>query len=122
MGSDGIIDSDSVRDSKIEYADFAKVKFKVARVLTCEKVEGADKLLKLTVDVGEGTPRQVLSGIAQFYAPDQLLEKLVVVVANLQPRTLRGLVSDGMILAADVDGRPVFLTPSAEVPPGSPVF
>ncbi len=122
MAHDGIIDSDSLRDEKIPYSDFSKVKLKVARVMTAEKIEGADKLLKLTLDAGEGAPRTVLAGVAQFYQPEELLEKLVILVANLQPRQMRGHTSDGMMLAADVEGRPVFLTPSANVPAGSPVF
>ncbi len=122
MANDGIIDADSIREEKIPYSDFTKVKLKVARVMGAEKVEGADKLLKLTLDAGEESPRVVLAGVAQFYQPEELADKLVILVSNLQPRQMRGLTSDGMMLAADVDGRPVFLTPSQSVPAGSPVF
>lgn len=80
--------------------DFAKVSFKVAKILECEKVPKSDKLLKLQLDDGEGT-RQVVSGIASWYTPDQLIGKKVIVVANLKPAKLRGVESNGMILAAD---------------------
>lgn len=80
--------------------DFAKVSFKVAKILECEKVPKSDKLLKLQLDDGEGG-RQVVSGIAAWYTPDELIGKKVIVVANLKPAKLRGVESNGMILAAD---------------------
>ena len=80
--------------------DFAKVSLRVAKITACEKVEKSDKLLKLQVDDGEGG-RQVVSGIAGWYAPEDLVGKKIVLVANLKPVKLRGVDSNGMILAAD---------------------
>ncbi|MFT3915717.1 MAG: methionine--tRNA ligase [Anaeromyxobacteraceae bacterium] len=85
----------------IQYDDFAKVELRVAAVKAAEKVEKADKLLKLTVDAGEGTPRTIVAGIAlAFPDPQSLVGKHIVVVANLEPRALRGITSQGMLLAA----------------------
>ncbi|MGD0001774.1 MAG: methionine--tRNA ligase, partial [Bryobacteraceae bacterium] len=88
--------------------DFAKVDLRVAVVLTAEKVQGADKLLKLTIDVAEREPRTIVAGIAKAYTQEQLIGRKVVIVANLQPRKLRGIESNGMIVAASLaDGAPV---------------
>jgi methionyl-tRNA synthetase len=88
--------------------DFAKVDLRVATVLEAERVKGADKLLRLVVDLGF-EKRQILAGIATAYAPESLVGRKVVIVANLQPRKLRGLESQGMVVAASVgdDGKPV---------------
>jgi methionyl-tRNA synthetase len=91
-----------VEDSMITIEDFAKVELRVARVLECERVEKSNKLLKLKLEVGEEV-RQVVSGIAKFYDPEQLVGKLVVVVANLKPAKLMGIESQGMILAASTE-------------------
>ncbi len=88
--------------SQIGIEDFAKVDLRVAKVLECEPIKKAKKLLKLTLDDGSGTPRTVASGIAKWYAPDDLKGRSVVVVANLKPAVLCGVESQGMILAADV--------------------
>ena len=91
--------------------DFAKVKLIAARVLACEKVENADKLLKSTLDVGGGKTRTVVSGIAKYYAPEDMPGKTVVLVANLAPRKMRGILSEGMLLcASDDDGNLKLLT------------
>jgi len=85
----------------IDITDFARVELRVAQVTLCEPVKGADKLLRLELDDGSGIPRQVVSGIHPWYEPTDLLGKKLVVVANLKPAKLRGVVSQGMILAAD---------------------
>ena len=82
--------------------DFKKVELKTARVLSAEKVEGADKLLKMQIQVGKET-RQLVAGIAQQYKPEELIDKTIVIVANLQPAKIRGIESQGMLLAA-IDG------------------
>jgi methionyl-tRNA synthetase len=105
----------------LTFDDFKKTELKVGKILTAERVPGADKLLKLTVDVGEEEPRQVVAGIAQWYSPDELVGKQVVVVANLAPAKIRGVESRGMLLAADTEGRAVLLTPDADVAPGAEV-
>lgn len=84
--------------------DFAKVDLRVARVIAAEPVKGADKLLKLTVDAGEREPRTLVAGIAKAYTPEMLVNRKVVIVANLQPRKLRGIESNGMIVAASLEG------------------
>jgi methionyl-tRNA synthetase len=101
--------------------DFARVELRAATVLEAEKVPKADKLLRLVVDLGEAQPRQILAGIAQYYAPEDVVGRKIIVVANLAPRKLRGLESNGMLLAASVgeDGRPVLATFTEEVPNGA---
>jgi methionyl-tRNA synthetase len=106
---------------EIEYADFAKVTLKVGKVLKAERVQGADKLLKLTVDVGEESPRTIGAGIALSYAPEQVEGRRVVVVANLKPRKIRGIESRGMLLAAGADEKSLSLVDPGDLPPGSEV-
>ena len=106
--------------SEIEFDVFAKVQLKAGKVLAAEKVEKADKLLKLSVDLGEAAPRTIVSGIAEAFAPEALIGRNVVVVTNLKPRPLRGIESRGMILAAG-KGKDLQLINPGEVPPGSDV-
>jgi methionyl-tRNA synthetase len=106
---------------EIEYDDFAKVVLKVGKLLAAEKVAGADKLLKLSVDVGEEAPRTIVSGIAQAYAPEQLVGRRVVVVMNLKPRKLKGIESRGMLLTAGPGGKDLSLLDPGDMPPGSEV-
>ncbi|PZR13504.1 MAG: glutamine--tRNA ligase [Archangium gephyra] len=106
--------------SEIEFGDFAKVALKAGKVLTAEKVEKADKLLKLSVDLGEGAPRTIVSGIAEAFTPEQLPGRNVVVVVNLKPRALKGIESRGMILASG-SGKSLQLINPGDVPPGSDV-
>ena len=105
--------------SKITIDDFAKIEMRVGTVKTAEKVKGADKLLRIEVDLGTEV-RQVVAGIAEAYAPEQLIGRKVAIVANLAPRKLRGLESNGMILAASVEGgKPVVATFAEDVPNGA---
>ena len=105
----------------ITFDDFAKVELRVGRILTAERVPKADKLLALTVDVGEGAPRTIAAGIAEHYDPASLPGKSVVVVANLAPRTIRGIESHGMLLAGGGDRGRVVLVEVPGVEPGSRV-
>lgn len=107
-------------DSLITIDDFAKVQLKIAKVLECERVEGSDKLLKLQLEVGE-EKRQVVSGIAKHYKPEELIGKHVVLVANLKPVKLRGIESNGMILAASDDNTLTLVTPMSEIKSGADV-
>jgi methionyl-tRNA synthetase len=109
-------------DGKITIDDFAKVELRVGQVKTAERIQGADKLLKLTVDIGDEV-RQVLAGIAMGYAPEELVGRKVVLVANPAPRKMRGLESNGMLLAASAgaDGKPVLCTFAEDIPVGSKV-
>ncbi len=106
--------------AKITIDDFAKVELRVGEVLSAEPVPGAQRLLKLMVDIGSEV-RQLVAGIAEHYTPEQLVGMKVVLVANLQPRKLRGVESNGMILAASVgeEGKPVLCTFKEEVPKGA---
>ena len=107
---------------KISIEDFAKIELRVGVVKSAERIQGADKLLKLLVDIGDEV-RQVLAGIAVSYAPEDLVGRKVVIVANLAPRKMRGLESNGMLLAASAgpDGKPVLCTFAEEIPPGAKV-
>ena len=97
----------------ITIEDFAKVQLKIGEIKTADRVEGATKLLRLTVDIGEDAPRQILAGIAESYAPETLPGRKIVVVANLAPRKLRGFESQGMLMAAtDAEGHAILLPPA----------
>jgi methionyl-tRNA synthetase len=105
---------------KISIDDFAKVEMRVGLVLEAEPVKGADKLLKLKVDIGEPEPRTLVAGIAESYKPEQLIGRKVVIVANLEPRKLRGIQSNGMIVAASVEGgKPVLTGFLEDIPVGA---
>jgi methionyl-tRNA synthetase len=108
-------------DGLIEITDFAQIDLRVGEVRSAERIPKADKLLLLTVDIGEEKPRQILAGIAQYYTPEQLVGRKIVVVANLKPRKLRGHESQGMLLAASVgeEGKPVIATFAEDVPNGA---
>ena len=100
--------------------DFKKVDLRVAKILEAEKVEGSDKLVKLQVDLGsELGQRQIVAGIGTVYAPELLVGKQVIVVANLEPRNLKGLESNGMLLAANDEDGPVLIVPESEVEAGT---
>ena len=105
----------------ISIDQFFQAELKVATILAAEPVPKSNKLLKLTADLGEGAPRTVVAGIALAYKPEDLVGKQVVVAANLQPAKLMGVESQGMVLAASLDGKPVLLHPGAQVPNGTRV-
>ncbi len=107
--------------SYIDINDFARVELRVGEVRTAERIPKADKLLLITVDIGEEKPRQILAGIAQYYEPENLIGRKIVVVANLKPRKLRGYESQGMLLAASIgdEGKPVIATFAEDVPNGA---
>jgi methionyl-tRNA synthetase len=100
---------------------FFQTELKVATILAAEPVPKSNKLMKLTADLGEGAPRTIVAGIALAYKPEELVGKQVIVVANLQPAKLMGVESNGMVLAASLDGKPVLLHPDAQVPVGTKV-
>jgi methionyl-tRNA synthetase len=104
----------------IEIQDFAKVQLRVAKVISAERLANTDKLLKLNVDVG-GSTRQIVAGIAQFYKPEEIIGRLIIVVANLKPAKLRGEMSEGMLLAAKADGKLVLLTVDSDIPTGAAI-
>ena len=113
---------------QIAFEDFAKVDLRVAKIMHAENHPSADKLFKLQLDDGSGTPRQICAGIRGAYTPEQLVGRSIIIVANLAPRMLRGEESRGMLLAASdapkdagAVRRVVLLTPEADIPPGSTV-
>lgn len=105
----------------ITYGDFEKLELRVAKILSAEHVPNSEKLLRIRVGLGGDPPaeRQIVAGIGKQYTPDALIGREIVMVANLEPRTLMGLESQGMLLAADSASEPVLLVPDREVPPGA---
>lgn len=102
-----------------EFEDFEKLDIRIGEIKSAEKIEKSDKLLKLKIDVGQ--EKQCIAGIAKDYSPSELVGKKVVVVTNLEPVKLMGLVSEVMILAADVDGKAILLKPDRDVKPGTKI-
>ncbi|MDK2875673.1 MAG: methionyl-tRNA synthetase [Archaeoglobaceae archaeon] len=107
-------------ESEVSIEEFRKMDFRVGKIVSAQKIEGSKKLMKLVVDIGS-EKRQIVAGIAESYSPEELIGKLVVVLANLKPAKLMGVESRGMILAVDVEGKPILLTPEREVKPGEKV-
>ena len=88
---------------RISYQQFAVLDLRVGKIISAEDVAGADRLVRIKVDIGEETPRVLLAGIKQYYQPEDLVCRTVVVLTNLEPKKIRGEMSDGMILAASTD-------------------
>jgi methionyl-tRNA synthetase len=114
----------------IPFDEFAKVDLRVARIVQAENHPSADKLLKLQLDDGSGTPRQICAGIKGYYRPEELVGRLIIIVANLEPRKIRGEESRGMLLAASdlpkdaaaaagAERKVILLRPDADIAPGS---
>uniref|UniRef100_A0A7C3UHM7 Methionine--tRNA ligase n=1 Tax=Geoglobus ahangari TaxID=113653 RepID=A0A7C3UHM7_9EURY len=104
-------------EERIDIKDFAKLDLRVGKILKAERIKGSKKLMRLEVDIGDEV-RQIVAGIADGYREEELVGKSVVVLANIKPAKIMGVGSDGMILAADVDGKAVLLTPEKDVKPG----
>ncbi len=102
----------------IDLNEFARLDLRIGRIANAERIEGSKKLITLEVDIGN-EKRQVVAGIVEEYNPESLIGRLVPVLVNLKPVKLRGVESQGMILAVDVNGKPVLLHPDTEVPAGS---
>ncbi len=116
----GTPDAASTDTDRIGIDDFAKVDLRVGEVLSAERVKGSDKLLHLKIDIGEPRPRTIVAGIAEAYEPEPLVGRKVVIVANLQPRKLRGIESQGMIVAASLEGgKPALAGFLEDVPVGA---
>jgi len=105
----------------ISFETFKKLDLRIGKILLAERVEGTDRLLRLVIDVGEAHPRVSVAGMAASKLPSELEGKLVPVIANLQPTTIHGILSQVMILAADLKGRPILLHPETEIPPGTKI-
>ncbi len=108
----------AAEEARIGIGDFARVQMRAGQVLEAERIEGSRKLLKLKVDIGTEV-RQVVAGIAEAYDPASLVNKKVILVANLKAARLMGVESNGMILAASIGGRPVLATFAEDVPNGA---
>ena len=104
----------------ITYDDFAKLDIRIAKILGTEKIPGKSKIIKGIIDLGE-EKREVIIGGAEYYQPEDLVGKMVVVIANLEPRKIAGFESNAMLLAADVNDKPFWLTVSEDVPVGTKI-
>ena len=109
----------------INYEEFSKIKLRVVEVISAERVEGSNKLIKLIVNSGEAdlsAGRQIVAGIGKAYDPENLIGKKIIIVANLEPRKLMGLESQGMLLAASTEDQgPTLLVPDGDIDPGAEV-
>jgi methionine--tRNA ligase beta chain len=106
--------------SYVPFSDFKKLDIRIGEIIEADKIEGSRKLVRLVVDLGSER-RQLVAGIAEFYEPKDLIGRQIVVVTNLERRKFMGVESQGMLLAAVVDGKPVLIEPEERVPPGTPV-
>lgn len=106
--------------TNVTYDDFAKLDLRVAKIISTEPIPGKTRIIKGIIDLGEDK-RTVIIGGAQYYNPEDLVGKLVIVIANLEPKTMAGVESNAMLLAADVDDKPFWLTVNHDVPLGSPI-
>ena len=106
--------------SNITYDDFAKLDIRIAKILSTEKIPGKSKIIKGIIDLGE-EKREVIIGGAEYYQPEALVGKTVVVIANLEPRKIAGFESNAMLLAADVNDKPFWLTVNEDVPLGTKI-
>jgi len=104
----------------IAFQDFEKLSLKVGKITAAEKIPGMKKILKVQVDTGDRVA-QAIAGGAEFYEPNSFLGKRVIVLTNMEPKTIAGVKSEVMLLAADLQGKPVWLTVDEEVPPGTKV-
>ena len=104
----------------ISYDDFTKLDLRVAKIFKIEKIPGKTKIVKGEIDLGYET-RNVIIGGAEFYEPDDLVGKTVIVVANLEPKKMAGVESNAMLLAADINDKPFWLTVDSEVPSGTKI-
>lgn len=104
----------------VSYDDFAKLDIRVAKIISTEPIIGKTRIIKGIIDLGNET-RNVIIGGAQYYKPEDIIGKVVIVIANLEPKTMAGVESNAMLLAADVDDKPFWLTVNEDVPLGSPI-
>ncbi len=107
--------------SNVSYDDFAKLNIRVAKIIGAEPIEGKSRIIKGRIDLGNDDLRDVIIGGAQYYQPEDMIGKTVIVIANLEPKKMAGVESNAMLLAADVDDKPFWLTVNEDVPLGSPI-
>ena len=104
----------------VSFGDFQKLSFKVGKITAAEKIPNMTKILKVQVDIG-GRTAQAIAGGAEFYEPNSFIGKQVVVLTNMEPKVIAGVKSEVMLLAADLNGKPIWITVADEVPPGTTV-
>ena len=104
----------------VTYDDFAKLDIRVAKIISTEPIPGKSKIIQGKIDLGTET-RDVIIGGAQYYQPEDIVGKIVIVIANLEPKKMAGVESNAMLLAADVDDKPFWLTVNENIPLGSPI-
>jgi tRNA-binding protein len=104
----------------ITYDDFAKLDLRIAKIIATESIPGKNRIIKGTIDLGD-EKRVVIIGGAQYYRPQDVVGKIVVAIVNLEPKTMAGIESNAMLLAADVEDKPFWLTVGEDVPLGSPI-
>ena len=107
--------------SNVSYDDFAKLDIRVAKIISTEPIEGKSRIIKGQIDLGNDDKRDVIIGGAQYFLPEDIVGKTVIVLANLEPKKMAGVESNAMLLAADVDDKPFWLTVNDGVPLGSPI-
>ena len=107
--------------SNVSYDDFAKLDIRVAKIIGTEPIEGKSRIIKGRIDLGNDDTRDVIIGGAQYFQPEDIVGKTVIVIANLEPKKMAGVESNAMLLAADVDDKPFWLTVNGDVPLGSPI-
>ena len=107
--------------SDVSYDDFAKLDIRVAKVISTEPIEGKTRIIKGRIDLGGDDKRDVIIGGAQYYQSEDIVGKTVIVISNLEPKKMAGVESNAMLLAADVDDKPFWLTVNEDVPLGSPI-
>ena len=111
---------EKAQEDLISFSEFQKLKLRVAKIDAAERVKGADRLLQLQISLGD-EQRQIVAGIAEYYEPEALVGRQIVVVANLEPATIRGVESQGMLLAASDDNGLTLVTPDREISDGAEV-
>ena len=105
----------------VSYDDFSKLDIRVAKIIKTEPIEGKSRIIKGKIDLGNGDQRDVIIGGAQYYQPEDMVGKTVIVIENLEPKKMAGIESNAMLVAADVDDKPFWLTVNEDVPLGSPI-
>lgn len=106
------------KPSIVSQSDFKKLNLCIGKVLSAERVSGTENLIKLQINVGDSV-RQIVAGMAKFYDPDYFVGKNLLILLNIQPQKFKDVLSNGMILAADIEGKPILLQPEKDVPPGT---
>ena len=104
----------------VTYDDFAKLDLRIAKIISTEKIPGKSRIIKGVIDLGE-EKREVIIGGAEYYQPEELVGRIVIVIANLEPRKIAGFESNAMLLAADVNDKPFWLTVKEDVPLGTKI-